>query len=157
MSSMSAYKWHLNLFCVEVKQTRNWKEMYSLLQIYSEKIEKEHEKLRKDNRWLQLSWRANGTNFSRLLPDTISEKNQKSKIEFLKTTCVALEKNLEKNLKLFSTSELPPYFGKIDQTFFWKKIVKKFFDKKQLQGPCASLVSAQLNFGRKIKNKTELL
>ena len=66
--------------------------MYSLLQIYSEKIEKEHEKIRKNNRWLQLSWRANGTNFSRLLPDTISEKNQKLKNEFPKTTCVALEK-----------------------------------------------------------------
>ena len=91
-------------FCVEVKQTKNWNEMYSLLQIYGEKIEKEHEKLRKNNRWLQLSWRANRTNFSRLLPDTILEKIQKSKNEFSKTTCVALEKKLRKKLKLFSTS-----------------------------------------------------
>ena len=85
------------------------------------------------------------------------KKNQKSKNEFLKTTCVASEKKLRKKLKLFSTSDLPPYFGKSDQTFFKKKIVKKFFDKKQLQRPCASLVSAQLNFGRKIKEITELL
>ena len=78
--------------------------MYSILRKSSEKIEIEREKIRKNNRWLQSSWRASGTYFFRLLPDTVSEKNQKLKNEFPKTTCVALEKNLEKNLNFFSTS-----------------------------------------------------
>ena len=83
-------------FCAELKQTKNWNEMYSLLQIYGEKIEKEHEKLRKNNRWLQSSWRASGTYFFRLLPDAVLEKNQKLKNEIPKTTCVAFKKTQKK-------------------------------------------------------------
>ena len=151
MSSMDAYKWHLNLFRVEIKSKKNANEMYSILQNLSEKnwerARKKYEKIR----WLQSSWKASGTNFFRLVPDTVLEKNQKLKNEFPKTTCGALEKKLRKKLKLFSTSYLSQYFGKSDQTFYRKKIVKKFSDKKQPQGPCASLVSAQLNFGRKWK------
>ena len=91
--------------------------MYSLLQIYSEKIEKEHEKLRKNNRWLQSSWRASGTYVFRLLPDTILEKNQKLKKEFPKTTCVAFKKNLEKNLNFFQQLIAPIFWQKWSNFF----------------------------------------
>ena len=44
MSSMNAYKWHLNLFCFEIKPKKIANEMYSILENLSEKIEKEREK-----------------------------------------------------------------------------------------------------------------
>ena len=83
--------------------------MYSILQKSSEKIEKEHAKIRKNNRWRQLSWRASGTYFFRFLPDTVLEKNQKQKNEFPKTTCVAFKKNLEKNLNFFQQVNCPNF------------------------------------------------
>ena len=44
MSSMDAYKWHLNFFFVELKRKKNAKELYSILQNSIEKIEIEREK-----------------------------------------------------------------------------------------------------------------
>ena len=63
---------------------------------YSRIRVKKTRRVQRNNRWLQLSWRASGTYLFRLLLDTISEKNQKLKIEFPETTCVAFKNNLEK-------------------------------------------------------------
>ena len=56
MSSMDAYKWHLNLFFVELKQEKcKWNVDHT------PKLEwRNWERARKNNRWLQLSWRASG-------------------------------------------------------------------------------------------------
>ena len=103
--------------------------MYSILQKSSEKIEKEHEKIRKNNRWLQLSWRASGTYFFRLLPDTVLEKNQKLKNEYPKTTCVAFKKNLEKNLNFFQQVNCPNILAKVIKLFTEKVSSKNFLTK----------------------------
>ena len=57
------------------------------------------------------------------------KKNQKSKNEFSKTTCVALEKKLTKKLKLFSTTNCPHILAKVIKLFFLKKLSKSFLTK----------------------------
>ena len=129
MSSMDAYKWHLNLFCVETKPKKNANEMHRVLQNSSEKLRWSAKKIRKNNRSLQSSWRASGTNFFRLVPDTILEKNQKLKNEFPKTTCVAFKKNLEKNLNFFQQVNCPNFLAKVIKLFTEKKSSKSFLTK----------------------------
>ena len=54
------------------------------------------------------------------------KKNQKSKNEFLKTTCVALEKELRKNLNFFQQVSCPHIFAKVTKLFLKKNRQKIF-------------------------------
>ena len=105
--------------------------MYSILQNSSEKIQKSSKKIEKNNRLLQSSWRASGTYFFRLLPDTVLEKNQKLKNEFPKTTCVPFKKNLEKNLNFFQQVNCPNFLAKVIKLFTEKKSSKNFLTKSR--------------------------
>ena len=105
--------------------------MYSILQNSNEKIQKTSKKIEKKNRWLQSSWRASGTYFSKLLQDTVLEKNQKLKNEFPKTTCVAFKKNLEKNLNFFQQVNCPNILEKVIKLFTEKKSSKSFLTKSR--------------------------
>ena len=60
-----------------LKQKRRRMQMKCMA--YSRIRVKNWQRARKINRWLQLSWRATGTYFFRLLPDTISEKSKAEK------------------------------------------------------------------------------
>ena len=93
------------------------------------KLRNSSKKLWKINRWLQSSWRASGTYFFGLLPDTVLEKNQKLKNEFPKTTCVAFKKNLEKNLNFFQTVNCPNILEKVIKLFTEKKSSESFLTK----------------------------
>ena len=105
--------------------------MYSILQNSSEKIQKSSKKIEKNSRLLQSSWRASGTYFFRLLPDTVLEKNQKLKNEFPKTTCVPFKKNLEKNLNFFQQVNCPNFLAKVIKLFTEKKSLKNFLTKSR--------------------------
>ena len=67
--------------------------------------------------------------FFGVLPDTVFEKNQKLKNEFLKTTCVAFKKNLEKNLNFFQQVNCPKILAKVYKLFTEKNRQQVFFTK----------------------------